>query len=129
MTEEAQRVAIAEFCGWLFVQMHGSHGYYYFNLPLEKLDTAKRGMISGATPFYQLPDYTNDLNAIHEAELHCFKTPSERCNYLCHLENVASRTRKVAPDQTIDPVTQWACFAEAAQRAEALLRTIGRWED
>lgn len=115
MKPEAQRVAIAEFCGWKAVRFEGANCYGIDN---PKAHHAKT-----------VPDYLNDLNAMHEAEMRCFETPTERLQYLCNLENVASRTREVAEDYTMDPVTQWACFATAAQRAEALLRTIGKWEE
>ena len=79
-----------------------------------------------------LPDYLNDLNAMHEAEKMLSwadegALTSERIRYLMNLEAVISgpmdrfgyrpnRTRSVP-------------FAKAAQRAEAFLRTLGKWED
>src|SRR5947207_9253625 len=103
MNENEMRIEIAKLCGIKDIQSAWAYGK------------------DGSLP---LPDYFNDLNAIHDAEMMLFKTPTERCNYLCCLENVSSRTRRVSEDNTIDPVTQWACFATAPQRAEALLRTI-----
>lgn len=122
MTPEAQRIAIAEFCGWKRV---------VFQTQILAIKSTEWTSPNGTKypDIGYLPDYLNDLNAMHEAELSSFKTPTERCNYLCCLENVSSRTREVCSDHTIDPVTQWACFSTAAQRAEALLRTIGKWKD
>ena len=60
------------------------------------------------------PDYLNDLNAMHEAEK--VLTLPERRKYrktlLGHCEPASI-----------------AIHATAAQRAEAFLRTLGKWED
>jgi len=61
-----------------------------------------------------LPDYLHDLNAMHEAEkVMCFK---DRNNYIDLL------------GMTYNDSWEF-CRATAAQRAEAFLRTIGKWED
>ena len=70
-------------------------------------------------PWLELPNYTEDLNAMHEAE----------------------KVLRVAPDtyqpggrghyaQLLDEVcgSDGKAFATAAQRAEAFLRTIGKWK-
>lgn len=79
-----------------------------------------------------LPDYLGDLNAMHEAEkvLACTdegpKT-SERRRYLMILEAVIAGP----PDRFgYRPNRQLSTpFATAAQRAEAFLRTIGKWKE
>jgi hypothetical protein len=58
------------------------------------------------------PDYLNDLNAIHEAE-----------KVLNNVQRERYRTELVYSHAGRD------VFATAAQRAEAFLRTIGKWED
>ena len=76
----------------------------------------------------ELPDYLNDLNAMHEAEKVIGYV--NRLNYPAQLFDVVCRTsgewqkvfNKIHPDA-------WALQATAAQRAEAFLRTIGKWED
>ena len=92
MSPRAQRIAIAEACGWKDEIVKAFHG---------------------------LPDYLNDLNAMHEAEeLFYAKADTlegaERMRgystWLCHLAKYPLR-------------------ATAAQRAEAFLRTIGKWEE
>ena len=92
MSPEKQRIAIAEVCGW------------------SKAD-AKRGYtLSQFTE--QVPDYLNDLNAMHEAEkvLTTFDEWDIYCVYLGD--------------------TQPSCAkATARQRAEAFLRTLGKWEE
>jgi transposase len=58
------------------------------------------------------PDYLNDLNAIHEAE-----------KVLNNVQRERYRTELVYSHAGRD------VFATAAQRAEAFLRTIGKWEE
>ena len=63
-----------------------------------------------------LPDYLNDLNACNEMEQ--VLTSGEREEFKNILEVVCAGT------------TQWdRISATAAQRAEAFLKTIGKWED
>ena len=63
------------------------------------------------------PDYLNDLNAMHEAEKVFLKMET-----LCFWETYSNRL-----------TTSLGCLdifhATATQRAEAFLRTIGKWED
>ena len=61
------------------------------------------------------PDYLNDLNAMHEAEK--VLTAEQRRSYVNRIFNL--------------PVSECESntFATAAQRAEAFLRAIGKWED
>lgn len=61
-----------------------------------------------------LPDYPNDLNAMHEAE-------KILQHYGVFVDKLAEIMRQ--PRQGIMLVN-----ATAAQRAEAFLRTIGKWE-
>jgi hypothetical protein len=62
----------------------------------------------------RLPNYCNDLNAMHEAE----KTLTDANMFVMahHIERLASAHG------------QHYFHATARQRAEAFLRTIGRWE-
>lgn len=72
---------------------------------------------------YVIPNYPSDLNAMHEAEKtlvgdSCFK-------FLDALQDVIARSFPNGNDSVF-----WTCVhATAAQRAEAFLRTIGKWED
>lgn len=65
-----------------------------------------------------IPDYCNDLNAMHEAE----KTLGDR------LDLYREFLRLIA---TEDPTNRYnePAFTRARQRAEAYLRTIGKWEE
>lgn len=97
MTPEAQRIAIAEACG------HGDYG--------TRMNGWRDEEIAG------LPDYLNDLNAMHEAEKALLKI-DDFCGYWETYSNVLT--------------AKMGCMdifhATAAQRAEAFLRTIGKWE-
>ena len=60
------------------------------------------------------PDYLNDLNAMHEAE--------KVLDY-----NQMNRYQNIELSRFVYTGTTWICSATAAQRAEAFLRTIGKW--
>jgi len=112
MNQEKQRIAIAEACGivgpfdnrWIKEYEEEGGDVYGFT-----------GFEKGELVF--VPDYLNDLNAIHEAE-------------------------KVLRDDREAAFRGWLWLAHgqpelrcaivhatAAQRAEAFLRTIGKWEE
>lgn len=98
MSPEAQRIAIAEACGW-------------------KIDPdLEDGELMGTSPkgyWDMLPDYLHDLNAMHEAEETLGSYIPNFMRYLFILKDISP----------------WCGVrATAAQRAEAFLRTIGKWE-
>ena len=71
----------------------------------------------------ELPDYLSDLNAMHEAEK--VLSDEQWPIYLNRLEEVTGAQ---------EHGTWWECLrsahhATAPQRAEAYLRTIGKWEE
>lgn len=87
-----------------------------WGLPKGAFDTGREDCLK------HLPDYCNDLNAMHEAE----KTLifSKRKKYKIELQIVASnkiRNCIISMEELI--------FATAAQRAEAFLRTLNLWEE
>ena len=99
MTPGQKRIAIAEACGWT----PSPDGRY----------TQDPAGLRG--PLYRvqdLPDYLSDLNAMHEAEK--VLTVKQMSHYsLIGLKGSISA----------------AVHSTAAQRAEAFLKTIGKWED
>lgn len=101
MKPEAQRIAIAEACGWEIepdltgVKPPGCGIFTY------------RGYHS---IWSLLPDYLGDLNAMREAEK-MLKSEDQNFEY----------------DQFV--WKNYGCRAAAAQRAEAFLRAIGKWKD
>ena len=105
MNSEQQRIAIAEACG----KWHSGWPHEYMN----QSDRLRH-----------IPDYLNDLNAMHEAEK--VLTPDTRPEYLCQLFDAATRGRS-----GLYPVDEnyLSHHATAAQRAEAFLRTIGKWKE
>jgi len=66
------------------------------------------------------PDWCNDLNAMHEAEK-VLTGYEQIATYVWHLEN---RSGDWSTDEHL-----MATHATARQRAEAFLRTLGKWEE
>ncbi len=70
------------------------------------------------------PDYLNDLNAMHEAVLTLDGIP--RLQYLGFIYGIVDTRGAIGSEQGDD----WKIHTVSAeQRAEAFLRTIGKWED
>jgi hypothetical protein len=67
-----------------------------------------------------IPDYYNDLNAMHEAE--AALTPIEQSYYSERLGDFSTFERGEYP-------TFHFLHSNAAKRAEAFLRTINQWEE
>jgi hypothetical protein len=61
------------------------------------------------------PDYLNDLNTMHEAEK-SLDDVTQRGDYWDYLSSLTHEGFEM-------------CHATAAQRAEAFLRTVGKWEE
>lgn len=108
MTPERQREVIAEWCGW----KQGQCGWW-------------EGPSNQETP--HLPDYLNDLNEMHEAW--CKLSPLKKHKFQVELWNVINRDHPYAKRNEWVRLDELSSNATAAQRAEALLRTIGKWED
>ena len=131
MTPEKQRIAIAEACGWTEIE------------PCTCCDEVSRGYTPRpGTHKKHLPDYLNDLNAMHEAEKVLWDKGLmlEFVNQLVGIVCAAKgfRLDKLATDEVAAYVTVLCLavqpkpmlhHATAAQRAEAFLRTIGKWEE
>jgi hypothetical protein len=111
MNPEAQRIAIAEACGWNELTLLNG-------CQIGWPPTGRRGYRE------HLPDYLNDLNAMHEAEN--FLTEEERDWYIqALLQNVSEETCDLSPNKA-----EWfITHATAAQRAEAFLRAKGLWKN
>ena len=109
MKPEAQRIAIAEACGWTSAINSKSRGGIYGLAPHESF----LGMTT-------VPGYLNDLNAMHEA--------IESLSYQDQVEWVY-KLGEVLGFRNRNEWTEISMIqATAAQRAEAFLRTIGKWE-
>jgi len=107
MTPKAQRIAIAEACGW--TRYNGKEKFQFYS---------PRGMYARME---NLPDYLADLNAMHEAE----KVLSENPTFMRQhaFNNYAYRLIEMCKHQCN------AIHATAAQRAEAFLRTLNLWKE
>ena len=115
MKPEQQRIAIAEACGWECF-LDNAEGYHIVDTTTGHSATLTRdGRIVDVDN--TLPDYLNDLNAMQAAE----KTLGPKI----------WEYRQILQDSfpySVHSPTESIC-ATAAQRAEAFLRTIGKWED
>ena len=107
MTNEQINIAIAKACGWknLEIEDFSEYGVPCFML-MGSNHTGTRLMP---------PDYCNDLNAMHEAE----KVIKKDSNLWKTYESFLARI--VSGDCGMFHIT-------ANQRAEAFLKTIGKWE-
>lgn len=101
VSPEAQRIAIAEACGWA--------GFNPDNIPDCLQYTAK----APSGKWGPIPDYLNDLNAMHEAE---------------KMLNSESGYHGIGGYGLYLVALEHNVSATAAQRAEAFLRTTGKWE-
>lgn len=116
MKPEAQRLAISEACGWRFEKTDSD-----WYLP------ARGEQVSE----YHLPDYLNDLNAMHEVELAMSADDKRMFGMELSVIVVDSMTANgwKSGDHTTSDKAEWIWSATAAQRAKAFLRTIGKWDD
>ena len=104
MTPEQQRIAIAQACGWICAD----DGFW--DSPSQKIGIAEHLLHTA------IPDYLNDLNAMHEAE----KTT---------LKNDALLWHKYASFLDMDYCNQpYTIGSTARQRAEAFLKTLNLWK-
>lgn len=108
MTPEAQRIAIAEACGWK-IEMHSTG--------------RMRKVYDGRT----VPDYLNSLDAIHSGEKSLTSAQLHKFNLLLdHVIVVGDKDEHWSHGRTAESY-KW--HATAAQRCEAFLKTIGKWEE
>jgi hypothetical protein len=113
MSDQEINIAIAEACGWKreFDGNHEEPEWYW--IPPNNPD-------GDGEP----PDYCNDLNAMHEAEK--VLTHDQQVQFSVELGKLTTShlpsSRAAWMDFTI-------AHATAAQRREAFLRTLGKWEE
>ena len=108
MNTEDQRICIAEACGWT-------------ELPIGRV-WVKDGYHAtiGGNYCTQLPDYLNDLNAMHEAEK--VLTGEQLLTYRDFLVQDAFFNGEHRKDVCLILLT-------AEQRARALLKALGKWQE
>lgn len=120
MTNDQINIAIAQACGWT---QSSTHEYTLYGLrkigEFQQFETRcaafeKNGVLCDVRG---LPDYCSDLNAMHEAERELLSIDGS-CGYWETYSNAL--TAKLG---CVD-----IFHATAEQRAEAFLRTLGKWE-
>ena len=104
MTDQEINQAIAEACGWKRCKYCADYGHKSWRYPSD----------DGCQP--ELPNYCDDLNAMFEAEEWLLQQPIARGKARTMLELLAGMATH-----------HW--HANARQRAEAFLRTVGKWKD
>ena len=118
MNKEKQLIAIAEACGWTWIEE--DYTYYGFTcvIPMKRKRWTPP---NGGKPTLDIPDYLTNLNAMHEAE----KMLTE------HQWDEYERVLRLVCDgcSCFEGAGKELLHATAAQRAEAFLRTIGEWEN
>ena len=106
MNKEQQRIAIAEACGF------GPYDCY------DLIDGHLYGSDYGRIGRTKLPDYLNDLNAMHRVENTL--SVEQKYKYVCILREMTAGIT----------MPEYGCtFTTAEQRAEAFLRTLGLWRE
>ena len=118
MNEEEINVAIAECCGWkgpknpeTLARMEGwnsQHWGCWAVKPNGCLDSVHR-----------IPNYCGDLNAMYDAEKVLMDSPSKKRSYLEWLG--------WEDDYMVSVIT--VCHAKPREKAEAFLRTLGKWRE
>jgi hypothetical protein len=109
MKPEQQRIAIAKACGFTNVKIGMNR------ITLLGTRRKKRGPV---------PDYLNDLNAMHEAE----KVLNEK-QVTWYMQKLTQIRYMSGVSGMIGCMIDKIVLATAAQRAEAFLLTLGLWEE
>lgn len=111
MTYEQINAAIAEACGWKSHDHPDCMAKKVEWIMPEKWIMRPDGTLAFR---HDIPNYCNDLNAMHEAE-NCLSLDN-RNHYIDALGTIYTDSWEFAT-------------ATARQRAEAFLRTLGKWEE
>jgi hypothetical protein len=117
MRAQEINMAIAEVCRWSKVQLSATGSKpKLMGIPP-----------NGKTP-QMVPDYQKDLNAMHEAEN--YLGVDREYNYGEQLRRISGN---VGPKGGHFIPNGWGCFTlahlGARKRAEAFLRTLGKWKE
>ena len=125
MKELEQRLAIAEACGWVnCISPHADEYHFLTDLELGLAMGAPVGrncQLYSDGLHYAIPNYLNDLNAMHQAE----KMLDAR--QLNNYENELTRLCNLTVATSMTSAFRW--HATAAQRAEAFLHTLNLWKN
>ena len=116
MSPENQRIAIAEKCGWKFSKIKSEFRFVSISPNGDDVLHSNFGDLA------HLPDYLNDLNAMHEAEK-ALSAP-QAARYVCEIARAVGKTHT----ETSDFHVAYVC-SSSALRAEAFLRTLSLWTE
>ncbi len=125
MSPDAQRITIAEERGWRTSEctVCGAPGHVAYS-PNGAVFYAEASCLRSAALVRVIPDYLNDLNAIHEAEPTILTSRLMLAEWERHIRAITLRDAAEGSG-----LYERIIRATAAQRCEAFLRTIGQWDD
>lgn len=129
MTNDEMRIAIAGVCGWRLKRKRFKNKKCPFGYRYEKdgVGIQSSGGLHGwgfhsSPSAMSLHNYTKDLNAMHEAE--------GMINVSDYIRSLQKVCRCYLEGEETEIEDGWLlAHATAAQRAEAFLRTVGKWKD
>ena len=108
MTDKQINEAIAQACGWIEIHDSGPwHHHKPWGYPPQPPG-------AGGNAYKYVPDYCTDLNAMHEAE-EFLRDANLLFEYGMHISNSHHY--------------EYLLRATASERAEAFLKTLGKWEE
>lgn len=121
MKKERQLILIAEFEGWTDCELY----YPSAEFMEENPPPFARGHRTPDSIWMKLPDYLTDLNAMNRVEKIWPENDSNRQKRFKYEATLHSLNEKYGLG-----ISVWeTVHASAKQRAEALLRTLGLWEE
>jgi len=129
MTNEELNVEIAEFRGWRNIREQDYHSFGtdpYIDGPSQVWVGIHPESDVDSKEYEVIPDYCNDLNAMHDAEKHVL----DFSRFGDELAKVVLGYTGTPEDITLDYwALQRVAHANGRQRAEAFVKTIGKWKD
>jgi len=118
MNEEKQRIAIAEACGWEIYRDTTSEPECWIVQNKNNIRKVGSHKTRNQAFLLTIPDYLNDLNECHEMEK--VLEAEQMTRYLAYLSGGSFN---------LDAMFKHIATATAAQKCNALLRAIDKWED
>jgi hypothetical protein len=120
MNTKKINIILAEFCGWdcdpMDARDWGSRGQW-----------ARHGATGNVVSKNRIPDYCNDLNAIHEVEAKL--TSDQLFDYFYNLNDAVGHIDSNSPAWIKEYSVMGIAMATAQQRAEAIVKTLDKWVD
>lgn len=128
MTDQEIQKAIAQECGYYVIQDESC--MRAFSLRCER-DTLRYPWCEWeAEAWLEAPDYPNDLNAMHEAERYFDDKPMDVRSLWLDTLAVCGKWPKTRNAADLKFEVQYLqARATARRRAEAFLRTVGKWKE